>query len=71
VVDVGSLCVDWDSVRLRPVHSPVVVVVDAKGSPDADVACTVTGLRRLVIILFSLYTWWSKKRRYQITNKSH
>jgi len=43
VVDVGSLCVDWDAVRLRPVHCPVTVVLDTKGSPEADVACTVTG----------------------------
>jgi len=43
VVDVGSLCVDWDSVRLRPVHCPVTVVLDTKGSPEADIACTVTG----------------------------
>ena len=43
VVDVGSLCVNWDAIRLRPVHCPVVVSLDAKGSPEADIACTVTG----------------------------
>ena len=43
VVDVGSLIVDWDAVRLRPVHCPVTVVLDTKGSPEADIACTVTG----------------------------
>jgi len=46
VVDVGSLSVDWDSVRLRPVHCPVNVVLDTKGSPEADIACTVTGRSR-------------------------
>lgn len=40
----GSLSVDWDAVKLRPVHVPVTVVLDAKGSPDADIACTVTGM---------------------------
>jgi len=44
VIDVGSLSVDWDAVKLRPVHVPVTVVLDAKGSPDADIACTVTGM---------------------------
>lgn len=43
VIDVGSLCVDWDSIRLRPVHCPVSVVFDTKGSPEAEVVCTVSG----------------------------
>jgi len=43
VIDVGSLCVDWDAITLRPVHTPVTVVLDSKGSPEADIACTVTG----------------------------
>lgn len=42
IIDASCLCVDWDAVRLRPVHCPVLISLDPKQSAEADVTCIVT-----------------------------
>ena len=51
VFDRDSVRVNWDAARLVPVNKPVVVDIDPRGAPPAEVISRLTGNYEVYFVL--------------------